>query len=87
MLWLWVVVVVPAVLVALVNMAIGQDPAALLRRRAVEVLDAVIAAFAHRGCSAPSRVDDRTCRVPPSCASAQSWSIATCTAATRSTWR
>ena len=44
-LWLWVVVVVPAVLVALVNMAIGQDPARLLRRRAVEVLDAVVAAL------------------------------------------
>src|SRR5258708_51576 len=44
-LWLWVIVIVPAVLVALVNMAIGQDPARLLRRRVVELLDAVIAAF------------------------------------------
>ncbi len=44
-LWLWVVVVAPAVLVALVNLAIGQDPARLLRRRAVELLDTVVAAF------------------------------------------
>src|SRR5258708_26723890 len=31
-LWLWVIVIVPAVLVAVGDMAIGQDPARLLRR-------------------------------------------------------
>src|SRR5215831_15059230 len=44
-LWLWVVVVVPAVLVALVDLVIGQSPARLLRRRVVELLDAVVAAL------------------------------------------
>src|SRR5277367_1634952 len=44
-LWLWVVVAVPAVLTVLINLAIGARPARLARQSALRLFDAVTAAL------------------------------------------
>jgi multidrug resistance protein MdtO len=44
-LWLWVVVVVPATLTVLINLAIGASPARLARQSALRLLDEVAAAL------------------------------------------
>src|SRR5258708_28014921 len=44
-LWLWVVVAVPATLTVLINLAIGARPARLARQSAVRLLDEVTAAL------------------------------------------
>ena len=47
-LWLWVVVMVPAVTSALVNLVFGEDPAKLARQTALRLLDAVTATLDER---------------------------------------
>ncbi len=47
-LWLWVVVMIPAVLSTLVNLVFGEDPAKLALRTALRLLDAVTATLDER---------------------------------------
>ncbi len=47
-LWLWVVVMIPAVISTLVNLVLGEDPAKLAQQTALRLLDAVTATFDER---------------------------------------
>ena len=47
-LWLWVVVMIPAVISTLVNLVFGEDPAKLARQTALRLLDAVTATLDER---------------------------------------
>ncbi len=47
-LWLWVVVMIPAVVSTLVNLVFGEDPAKLARQTALRLLDAVTATLRER---------------------------------------
>ncbi len=54
-LWLWVVVMIPALVSTLVNLVFGEDPAELARQTALRLLDAVTATLDERHSSALAR--------------------------------